>query len=55
MKLKKLTSLAIALLMLGGACFLSTGCTKKSDTEKAADAMEDAAKDAADAMKDATK
>lgn len=53
MKTKKLTTLAIAILMLGGIAF-STGCEKKSDAEKAADAVEDAANDAADAIKDAT-
>jgi hypothetical protein len=53
MKTKKLTYLAIAILMLGGIAF-STGCEKKSDAEKAADAVEDAANDAADSIKDAT-
>ncbi len=50
MKLQKLTRLTLAALMLGGACFLATGCKKKSDVEKAADAVEDATKNAADAV-----
>ena len=51
--MKKLTPLALSILMLSGIAFL-TGCEPKSDAEKAADAIEDAGENAADAIKDAT-
>jgi len=51
--MKKLTTLALATLMLGGIAFF-TGCGEKSEAEKAADAIEDAGEKAADALKEAT-
>lgn len=46
----KLLSLLAALVALG---FLGAGCKEKSETEKAADAMNDAAKKTEEAAKDA--
>jgi len=54
MKLKKLSTLFIASLMLAGTCLVTTGCGEKSDADKAADAIEDAGNQAADAVKGLT-
>jgi hypothetical protein len=55
MQFKKYIHLLLSLTMLAGAGLLATGCGEKSDTEKAAEAVEEAAKSASDAMKEVGK
>jgi hypothetical protein len=55
MQFKKYIHLILSFTMLAGACLFTTGCGEKSDTDKAADAVEDATKGASDALKGATK
>jgi hypothetical protein len=54
MELKKVSLLLLSILALAGASFM-TGCGEKSDTDKAADAIEEAGENAADAIKDIAK
>lgn len=51
MQFKKYIHLFLSLMLLGSAGLFTTGCGKKSDTDKAAETVEDAAQDAADAVK----
>ena len=52
MQFKKHILLLLSFMMLAGAGLFSTACGKKSDTEKASEAMEDAAKSAKDTLKE---
>jgi len=52
MELKKVTFSLLSILALVGASFCLTACGEKSDSEKAADAVEDAGNKATDAIKD---